>query len=104
MAIYEGSRYSNVYTYEEDWVKRGGRVTAFHIRRLLDIDTTNAQKHTWIEGDRLDILSYRYYGQPQFWWFILDANTKYMKESEIRNGDVVLIPPYSELRKVIEDE
>lgn len=102
MAIYEGSRYSNVYTYEEDWVKRGGRVTAFNIRTLEKIDTTDALKHTWVEGDRLDILAHRYYGDTQYWWFILDANPKYMEESEIRNGDVLLIPPYSELRKVVE--
>lgn len=104
MSIYDGSRYTNVFTYTEDSVKWGGKVTAFHIRTLLRINTSNAIKHTWIEGDRLDVLSNRYYGEHQYWWFILDANPKYMEEEEINKGDVLLIPPYSELRRIIEDE
>lgn len=102
MAIYEGSRYRNVYMYEENY--KGKTVAAFHIRLLTSIDTRNATKHTWIEDDRLSNLATRYYGDPQYWWFILDANSsRYIEEHDIQNGDVLLIPPYSELRRVIED-
>lgn len=99
--MFEGSRYRNVYAYEEEY--KGKVVTAFHIRRLPKVDLRNSLKHTWIQGDRLDNLSTRYYGDPQYWWFILDANPRYMEEHEIQNGDILLIPPYSELRRVIED-
>ena len=102
MTIFEGSRYRNVYTYEEEY--KGKQITAFHIRRLLPIDIRDSFKHTWIEGDRLTNLSTRYYGEPQYWWFILDANTRYMEEHEIKNGDTLLIPPYSELRRVTESD
>lgn len=101
MSIYEGSRYRNVYAYEGEY--KGKIVTAFHIRNLQNIDTSNALKHIWIEDDRLDNLAERYYGDPQYWWFILDANPRYMEEYEIKNGDVLAIPPYTELRRVVED-
>lgn len=99
--MFEGSRYLNVYSYEE--IYKGKTVTAFHIRRLLPIDTRNSFKHTWIEDDRLDNLSTRYYGDPQYWWFILDANPRYMEEHEIQNGDSLIIPTYTELRRVTVD-
>ena len=102
MSIYEGSRYINVYTYEEEY--KGKVVTAFNIRENANPILDEAIKHTWIEGDRLDNLSARYYGKPIFWWFILDANTKYMEEEEIQNGDILFIPPYSELAKIVEDD
>ena len=102
MAIYQGSRYINVYTYEEEY--KGKIITAFHRRELAKIDFTDADRHTWIEGDRLDLLASRYYGNPIHWWFILEANPKYMEEEDIQNGDVLIIPEYGELAKVIEDD
>jgi phage tail protein X len=100
--MYEGSRYTNVYSYDEE--KDGKLITAFNIRTLPKIDYTDSIKHTWIQSDRLDILAYNYYGDTQYWWFILDANPQYFEEHEIKNGDILLIPPYSELLEVIEDD
>lgn len=100
MAIYEGSRYSNVYTHER--IVDDKEIIAFNIRQLPQINYGGATKHRWIMSDRLDILADRYYGDPQYWWFLLDANPKYMEEHEIRNGDLLLIPTYEELRKVVD--
>jgi hypothetical protein len=33
--------------------------------------------HTVREGDRLDLLSFKYYGDPSRWWQISDANTEW---------------------------
>jgi hypothetical protein len=33
--------------------------------------------HTVHEGDRLDLLSFKYYGDPSRWWQISDANTEW---------------------------
>jgi len=30
--------------------------------------------HTVTETDRIDNLSYQYYGTPDYWWYILDRN------------------------------
>jgi hypothetical protein len=102
MAIYDGSRYTNVYVYTDNW--EGKEVTAFHNRTINKINNEESYKHTWIEGDRLDILANRYYGDPQHWWFILDANPRFMQEHEIQNGDTLFIPSYAELRRIIQDE
>lgn len=102
MALYEGSRYTNIYSYDEE--KDGKTITAFNIRELPKIDFTDSIKHTWIESDRLDLLAYAYYGDPQYWWFILDANPQYFEEYEINNGDILLIPSFDELREVITDD
>ena len=99
MTIYEGSRYTNVYAYQEE--HKGKTVMAFRNRSLTPIDNRESTQHTWIQSDRLDLLANQYYGETQYWWFILDANPMYMRESDIQNGDVLLIPPYSELRKII---
>lgn len=103
MAIYEGSRYTNVFAYDEEW--KGKQVTAFYPRSLPKIDPIEEKtiRHTWMEGDRLDILAARYYGNPKYWWFILDANPRYFEESEIKNGDVLVIPDFDYLQPLITD-
>lgn len=99
MAMYEGSRYTNVYVYEEEY--KGKEVMAFNRRELANAIDDEGKTHVWIEGDRLDNLAYRYYGDPQFWWFILDVNTRYMEEEEIQQGDRLVIPSFTELNRVV---
>jgi nucleoid-associated protein YgaU len=57
--------------------------------------------YTWVAGDRLDVLAYKYYGDAQKWWVILDANPRYMTPWDIRTGDVISIPTYQEVRRTI---
>lgn len=42
-----------------------------------------AQFHTIVQGDRLDLLAYRYYGDASKWWIIADANHHLFKASEL---------------------
>ena len=49
------------------------------------------QSHIWKYGDRLSNMSYKYYGNVNYWWVIAWYNGVAM-ESEIRNGDVIEIP------------
>jgi len=50
---------------------------------------TNA--HIWSYGDRLYNLSFKYYGDPNYWWVIAWYNGV-PTESHIRNGDLIDIP------------
>ena len=43
-------------------------------------------------GDRLDILAKRFYGDSQKQWLILYANPLYNNETEIKEGDILIIP------------
>lgn len=42
-------------------------------------------------AERLDLLSYRMYGDPQYWWVILAANG-YQIEFDIEDGEILRIP------------
>tara|TARA_B100000287_G_C20042029_1_gene546829 strand:- start:115 stop:426 length:312 start_codon:yes stop_codon:yes gene_type:complete len=43
-----------------------------------------------VGAQRLDILSYRFYGSPDLWWIISQANNL--------SGDTMVVPPGTKLR------
>lgn len=49
-------------------------------------------RHVVVRGERLDILSNRYYGTPFLWWVIADANDIGLPESEVYPGLELTIP------------
>ncbi len=63
----------------------------FEASSLKDKET-----HTVIEGDRLDQLSYRYYGSNRYWFYIADANdfedTLINPFSDLVAGTILIIP------------
>ena len=42
------------------------------------------------DGDRFDLLAFKYYGNPNLWWFIAKANN--MKFMNIEPGNIIRIP------------
>jgi len=46
---------------------------------------------TYNGADRLDMISYRVYGDPQYWWVILAAN-EYQIEFDIEEGEILKVP------------
>jgi hypothetical protein len=53
-------------------------------------------EHTLTEGDRLDLLANHYYGDPQQWWRILDANPQVLCGPDLlareATGRIIVIP------------
>ena len=47
---------------------------------------TGGFTHTVREGDRLDLLAYRYYGDPARWWRISDANPQAEFPTDLLDG------------------
>jgi nucleoid-associated protein YgaU len=46
------------------------------------------------QGDRLDLLAWRFYRNPKKWWVISDANPTIMYPDELlKPGSFVIIPP-----------
>ncbi len=43
------------------------------------------------DQDRFDRISYRAYGDPQYWWLILQANG-YQIEFDVEAGELIRIP------------
>lgn len=58
------------------------------VRDVLDLNILN---HTWVSEDRLFKLSYKYYGDPTYWWVIAYFNGKPL-ETDFKIGEVLEIP------------
>jgi len=54
-----------------------------------------------IAGETIDGLAQAYYGNSAYWWCIMDANRQYESEVEIKAGDILNIPDYEEVMKVV---
>ncbi len=90
--FFKGSRYKDIPNYTA--VDTSGK--AYQTKSLRWIpETRGTFMHTVKEGDRLDLLAYKYYGDPKRWWLISDANqdtffpTDLLKEP----GKKIIIPP-----------
>jgi hypothetical protein len=68
------SRYHDI---EITTLKAGdGRTIAYLRRRFVPApeNLVTLQEHRVVEGDRLDLLAFRYLGDPELFWRIADAN------------------------------
>lgn len=97
MAVYQGSRYIKTPLYPR------GDTQVFGIRQRNHFDLTKATYYTVVQGDTLDGIAYRQYGNSQLWWAIMDANPQYQSELEITvAGNSILIPAFEEVVRVSE--
>jgi nucleoid-associated protein YgaU len=55
-------------------------------------ELTSRREHRVIEGERLDQLAQRYYGDPLKYWLICDANDAVFPEDLMVPGRVLRIP------------
>ncbi len=89
--FFNGSRYEKVGAVQ--WTDPRGRVITYKKTRLIP-DTTARFSHLVVQGERLDLLSYRYYRDPLKFWHIADANDVMMAEElTAQPGHRILIPP-----------
>ncbi|HEV2387306.1 MAG TPA: hypothetical protein VGS20_08630 [Candidatus Acidoferrales bacterium] len=51
-----------------------GRQIPYKLLRLTP-DTQTLQTHTVAQGDRLDLIAFQYYGDPEQYWRVCDGNT-----------------------------
>ena len=67
-----GSRYEQVP--QAVYTRPDGRGVRYVLPRLAPAAAQAAATHLVAEGDRLDLLASRYYGDPLQFWRICDAN------------------------------
>lgn len=89
--LYQGSRYTKTKVVND----KGHSV--LNIRTRMPISFRNAQTYIFTKGDRLDGLANKFYNDPQLWWVFLEVNTKYRSELDIKEGDELIVPNYSEV-------
>ncbi len=93
--IYRGSRYA----HSKKRI-RGSRRYLTNPERA-NFTASKCTTYQWKESDTIDGVAYRVYGNADYWWCIMDANRTYMSELEIKAGDIVLLPAFSEVQKVV---
>lgn len=54
--------------------------------------TTTWTEHVYTYGERLDQISFKYYGRPDFWWLIPEYNPVIDDFNNISPGTVLRIP------------
>lgn len=97
MPVYVGSRYSRNTVYR----RKGLDERFLNFRERFTFNEQECKVHIWMEGDTLDGLAVKYYGNSALRWAILDANIKYRTEFDIEPGDSILIPQKSEVLEII---
>lgn len=70
----------------------GERRTVLTLRLDRVTDTTGSLRHIVVEGESIDLIAKRYYGDEKQGWLILDANPLVFP-LDISAGDVLIIPP-----------
>lgn len=95
--IHVGSRYIHTPIYA-----RSGQSFIFNIREKFKFNPENATYYTVVQGDSIDGIANKFYGNANLYWAIMDANPKLMSELDISAGDVLMIPDFEEVAKVSE--
>jgi nucleoid-associated protein YgaU len=90
--FFKGSRYKEIPDFRIAH-KNGETIQTKSVRLIPD--TPGIFKHTVKESDRLDLLAFKYYGDPKKWWLICDANPEFSCPLDIQKelGAKIIIPP-----------
>lgn len=88
--IFKGSRYEKVPVLQVNG-PNGQPVTALAIRFVPP--TPAGFRHTFRDDERLDILSFNFYRNPEKFWLIADANTEMDPDDLLEAGRQLSIPP-----------
>lgn len=94
--MYKNSRYIKTPVYS-----RQGSTYIFGIREKVSFDKSKAVYYTVIQGDTIDGIAYRFYGNANLYWAILDAN-HLLSELDIKVGDSLMIPSFEEVVSAVE--
>lgn len=95
--IVKGSRYA---TGTVSYVQVGDDLTTFVSRRPPTADPgdiivpggASYSYRTVVEGDRLDVYAFEYFGDPKLWWVIADMNPQIESVVTLTPGSVLRVP------------
>ena len=88
--IFKTSRFAQVGVYSVTDAQ-GRTHQALKVRFIPP--TPAVFRHTVTEGDRLDLLAFKYYNKADRFWLMCDANNAMRPEELLQPGRAVLIPP-----------
>lgn len=92
--FFKGSRYAQVS--EAEFKDGRGRTIRYKQIRFIP-EARELWRHTITQGERLDLLAYDYYHDPERFWRICDANRAlWPEELTSLPGRTIRIPPSKE--------
>lgn len=97
MAVFDNSRYLRTSRFN----RLGWDTPTLDVRERFTFNEALCKTYTWIEGDTLDGVAYKFYNNTALRWAILDANPQYRTEFDIDPGDTLLIPDYEEVVSIV---
>lgn len=95
MAVFAGSRYKKSYKRV-----RGNREYLTNPKRTY-FNPARCTLYQMKDTDTIDGLAYKFYGNANLWWCIMDANREFQSELEVKPGVVLQIPMLEEVRRVV---
>jgi hypothetical protein len=99
MAIYKGSRYKGSYIYSDLYDRE--KIFLDVIQDYKFLPSKEDLIVEFREGDRLDILAKKFYGDETLEWVILQANPQYDSPFDIASGDFLNIPLPEKVRDIV---
>jgi hypothetical protein len=100
MSVFKNSRYKGSYIYSDN-----NNRDIIHLEIIQDYKVLPTKEDLLLEfrqGDRLDIIAKRLYGDEQLEWVILQANPQYDSPLEVKAGDIINVPVPEKVRDLIE--
>jgi hypothetical protein len=97
-------RYTNIEIKKNETNKRVYKTTLYP---KIEVDENDIYIYPNTE-DRLDLLAYKYYGDPSYWWIIAHANHIGKGTMKVVSGNQLRIPQnlnkiFSDFKKLNED-
>lgn len=81
--FFRGSRYEGIA--EAEWTTPAGRIIRYKRRRFIPF-SRGVFPYLVVEGERLDLIAYRVFKDPEQFWRICDAN------EALRPEDLAAVP------------
>jgi len=90
--FFKGSRYKDLPKIRSTDAK--GQTARSKTLRWIP-DTSGTFSHMLNQTDRLDLLAYKYYGNPKKWWLICDANPDFALPTDLLGRNPILQEVYT---------
>ena len=88
--IFADSRYASGFAYKARDARNNNYSNT--VIRVFPTDVYRFYIYVWKEGDRIDLVSNTFLGDPSFWWKIMDANPEIINAFDIPLGTTIRIP------------
>lgn len=90
----DNSKYKEVSRYKDLWRildDEGDLYQETYDSINIDVRNSSIHKVTQVDVNRLDLISYKYYNTPMYWWVIAEASGLY-NPLLVPEGTILIIP------------